>query len=122
MNINNEILKINTYLKKQLWMDFEIYKSNAGEMILSGFLDEMESDKLKIIFHRPYMIICTMCFTFEGGNRFVDLLEGEKAREINKKYGVTQGNNIFKIINTNINSDMYVIAEGIEVKIMELSN
>lgn len=119
MSINDEIVKINSYLAKELWMDFEVYKLNAGEVILSGFLDEMDSDKIRIKFIQPYMMVCTMSFTFEGGMNFISVLEGEEAIEMNKKYQVTEGNNIFMFSNTNINSRMFLIAKKIEFQILE---
>lgn len=57
-------------------------------------------------------------FTYEGDSDFISLVTGEEAIELNKKYSVTQGNQVFKISNTNVYSDMYIIAKGIEVQIM----
>lgn len=41
-----------------------------------------------------------------------------EAVELNKKYKVTNGNQIFKICDTNIKNDMYIIAKDIEVQII----
>lgn len=110
---------INEYLKKQLWMDFEICKTNCGKIEMFGFLDEAGEDKIKIIFDKPYMMLSVFCFTYEGNSDFISLVTGDEAVELNKKYNVTQGNYIFKLSDTNINVDMYVIAKGIGVQIME---
>lgn len=110
---------INKYLKKQLWMDFEMCNMNCAKIEMFGFLDEAGEDKIKIIFDKPYMMLSTFCFTYEGNDDFISLVTGDEAVELNKKYNVTQGNYIFKLSDTNINDDMYIIAKGIEVEIMK---
>ena len=115
--MNEKIEKINKYLKQQLWMDFELYGIIFLELGLSGRIDEMGEEKINIIFKRPYMIACTSLFTYEGGGDFVELFTGEEAYEINKRYGVTRGNYIFKLMNTHLEGLMYIIAEDIDVNI-----
>lgn len=115
----DKITIINDYLKEQLWMDFEIGHMNCGKIEMFGFLDEGGEDKIKIVFDRPYMMLSTFRFTYEGNSDFISLVKGDEAVELNKKYSVIQGNQIFKISDTDINNDMYIIAEGIEVRIMD---
>lgn len=79
-----------------------------------GFLDED-----KIIFDKPYMMLSTFCFTYEGNSDFISLVTGDEAIELNKKYNVTKGNHIFKLSDTNIDSAMYIIAKEIDVQIMK---
>ena len=49
---------------------------------------------------------------------FISLVTGDEAIELNKKYNVIQGNQIYKISNTNIDNDMYIVAKGIDVQIV----
>lgn len=63
-------------------------------------------------------LYCRICFTYEGNGDFISLVMGNDAVELNRKYGVTQGNQIFKLSGTNIDSNMYIIAKTIEVQIM----
>ena len=109
---------INSYLKGQLWMDFELCNMDCGKLEMFGFLDEGGEDKIKIIFDRPYMMLSTFCFTYEGNGDFISLVTGDEAIELNKKYNVIQGNQIYKISNTNIDNDMYIVAKGIDVQIV----
>lgn len=109
---------INNYLKKQLWMDFELCNMNCGKIELFGFLDEGGEEKIKIEFDRPYMMLSTFYFTYEGNSDFISLVIGDEAIELNRKYNVTRGNQIFKISDTNIGNDMYIIAKGLEVQII----
>lgn len=115
----DKIDRINEYLENCLWMDFELCNMNGGRIDLYGFLDEAGEDKIKIIFKQPYMVICVFSFTYEGNGTFISLVTGEEAYEMNKKYGVIQGNQIFRLTNTNINSDMYIIARELEVDIID---
>ncbi|MBD5463889.1 MAG: hypothetical protein HDR24_12690 [Lachnospiraceae bacterium] len=115
----NEIDKVNDFLKDQLWMDFEMCNINRGKLELHGFLDEAEDDKIIIIFEQPYMVSCNFFFTYEGKGNFLSIVEGKEAFQINKMYGVTQGNNVFKITNINVETDMIIIAKKVEVQIIE---
>lgn len=111
---DNKINEINKYLKGQLWMDFEMCNMNLGKLELYGFLDEADDNKIKIIFIQPYMVSCNFFFTYEGSGDFLSVVDGEEAFQINKRYGVTQGNKIFKISNINVETDMFIIARGLE--------
>ena len=109
---------INTYLKDQLWMDFQLCNMNCGKIEMYGYIDEAGDDRIKITFDKPYMVLSTLMFTYEGKGDFIVSVTGNEATELNKKYNVIQGNRIYKINNTNINSPMYIIAQGIDVTIM----
>lgn len=109
---------INEYLKEQLWMDFQVCSVNCGKIEVFGYLDEASEDMIKIIFIKPYMMLSAFMFTYEGGGKFISLVTGNEAREMNEKYSVIQGNYIFKISNTNIDNSMYIIAQGIDVVIV----
>lgn len=106
-------------LKEQLWMDFELCNINCGQIEMYGFLDESGDEKIKIVFNRPYMMMSTFCFFYEGNKDFISLVTGDEAFALNIKYSVIQGNLIFKISDTNICNDMYIIAKGIEFEILD---
>ena len=42
--IEREILKINDYLDKCLWMDFEFAKMNDGNIVVAGRIDTSYND------------------------------------------------------------------------------
>lgn len=115
----NELNKINEYLAEQLWMDFEICNMDRGKLELHGFLDEGNDDKIIIVFEQPHMVSCNFFFTYEGNGNFISITENEEEFQINKKYGVTQGNLVYKITNTNIEADMFIVARGIKFQVME---
>ena len=59
-------------------------------------------------------------FTYEGNHKsFISSVDGEEAYQINRKYGVTQGNTVFKISNVDAEADMIIVAKGIKVIITD---
>lgn len=115
---HSEVDKVNEFLKEQLWMDFEMCNIDRGKLELHGFLDEAADDKVKIIFEQPHMVSCNFFFTYEGKGNFLTVVDGKEAFQINKMYGVTQGNIVFKISNVDVEVDMYIIAKNVEVEIL----
>lgn len=116
---DREINTINKFLKQQLWMDFEMCNMSRGKLELYGFLDEAEKEKIKIVFEKPHTVACNFFFTYEGKGDFISIADDKEAFPINTMYRVTQGNVIFKIANTNIETNMLIIAKGIEFQIYE---
>lgn len=115
----DEINKLNNYLNTQLWMDFEMCNIDRGEIILFGYLDELDENKIKVVFKHPYMISCNLSLVYDGEGEFITIVEGDEARQINSKYGVTVGNTIFRIKGANVQGYMFIIAEEVEVYILD---
>jgi len=116
---HKEIEKINEFLKEQLWMDFEMCSIGREKLELHGFLDETGVDKVVIVFEEPYMFSGNFFFTYEGGGAFLSVVDGEEAFRLNKRYGVTKGNIIFKISNIDVEAEMLIIAKNMEVQMIK---
>lgn len=114
----DKIREINNYLKEQLWMDFEIHGAGCATLKMTDFLDESGKDEIEIIFSSPFMMLSAFSFTYEGNRDFLSLVTGEEAVKLNIKYSVTQVNKIFRLSDTNINDDMYIIAKDIEFSLL----
>jgi len=112
------VKKINSYLKENLWMDFEICIMDGWEIVLSGKLDELDDELIEISFIQPFMVSCLMSFSYENGE-FISLIQGIDAMEINKNYNVEEGNHIFKLSIDNNENAFFVIAKEIKVNIWE---
>ena len=117
--MEKRIHQINEYLKKQLWMDFEVCQTDFLTVILSGKTDGLSKEKIAIAFKEPYMISCVFLFTYDCEENFIEIVEGNEAYKINCQYGVPRGNYIFKIMNTNIGGNMYIVAKDISVEIFD---
>ena len=116
------IKKINEIMNKYLWMDFELTNVNTNNVVLHGFLDEAEEDKIQIIFSDVDAVLCKTSFTFEGKQAFLKEMDNEEAKNINLKYSILQGMKIFKLLNTDIKGDMYIIAKNVTYKEIDSTN
>ena len=114
------IKKINEIMHQYLWMDFELTNGGTNKVVLHGYLDEAEEDKIRIIFSDVEAILCKTCFTFDGEQDFLKELDGEEARKINLNYSILQGMKIFKIVNTDISGDMYIIARNVSYEVGDM--
>lgn len=108
------IKEINEKMNQYLWMDFELSNGGMNKVVLHGFLDESDEDKIRILFSDVDAILCKTSFTFEGGQAFLKEIDGEEARNINLNYSVLQGMRIFQILNSDVNGDMYIIAKKVD--------
>lgn len=111
-----DIDKINDTLRKELWMDFEICSFGIDEVELCGYLDESEDDKIIIKFEQVFMVSSLMSFTYEGKGDFLFIAENDMAYNINSKYRITSGYNIYMIANTNVNCEMYIVARNVKME------
>ena len=84
-------------MKTELWMDFEMCSRNGDAIELYGFLDEAGENKIKIIFKRPYMMMCALDFTYDCNIDFISIATGKEASELKKRYNVSEENIIFKL-------------------------
>ena len=108
------IKKINEIMRQYLWRDFELTGVSANKVVLHGYLDEAEEDKIRIIFSDVEAVLCKTCFTFVGEQDFLKEVDGEEARRISLNYSVLQGMKIFKLINTDIHGGMYIVAGKVD--------
>ena len=109
--------KINNYLRENLWMDFEVVKIGMNALELHGYADEACDDEIIIRFKSVHMVSLVTHFSYLGEKNFISLITGDKARTININYDVPVGNNIFSLSNTNIASDMIIVATDIEMEV-----
>lgn len=109
------IEKINEKLSNYNWLDFEISNGGMDKILLHGFLDEADEDVLCLQFENVEYIQCRTTFTYEGKGPFIELIEGEEAKQINMDYWITVGKKVFRLSNTNIQGPMYIVADNVEM-------
>ncbi|MGP5431372.1 hypothetical protein ACTXNW_18455 [Enterococcus malodoratus] len=96
--IKNEIFKINKYLEKCLWMDFEFALMNAGNIVAAGRIDTSINEfAINIDFGRPFYISTLLTWQLDDSRPFIEFVTGDEERTIIDKYKVERGNYIFKI-------------------------
>ncbi|APB73333.1 hypothetical protein H7K28_12740 [Paenibacillus polymyxa] len=118
--VNVEIDKINTYLSRCLWMDFEFCRMNAGQIVLSGSIDQSSDEyAIDIEFEQPYFVSTLFLWHGDTSKIFIELANDEEAMEMNQKYNVEFGNYIFKISVEGFDSPpIIIVAKKISCKIL----
>ncbi|WP_411348055.1 hypothetical protein [Paenibacillus sp. WLX2291] len=119
-DVREEMNKINSFLSRCLWMDFELCQMNAWQVVLSGSIDpSIDEYAIDIEFEEPYFISSLFLWHADTSKVFIELANEAEIIEMNKKYNVEQGNYIFKINTEEANiSPLIIIAKKISVKIL----
>jgi len=93
-----EIKKINNYLSKCLWMDFEFCMMNGFKVLMAGSIDQSYDEKaIEIHFEQLHFVSSLFFWQTDTSKPFIQLCSDEEIVEMNTKYRVEQGNYIFKI-------------------------
>lgn len=108
---------INVFMKRFLWMDFELVWKNPYTLQLHGFIDEAANDEIIITFSSVFMSCVPVSFTYEGSGTFISIANQEQAISINTAYNVTIGNTVFILSNTDKKGNMFIVAEQVEMEI-----
>lgn len=115
-----EIDKINNYLKKCLWMDFELSYSSGKEVIISGSIDMSQNNyAIDVFFEEPFHISSLFFWHTDTQKIFIELItSSEELYSMNTKYSIEEGNYIFKIYPEDYESFIYIIAKKIKCNII----
>ncbi|MGC6767120.1 hypothetical protein [Enterococcus sp. LJL51] len=109
--LTNELLKINNYLKKCLWMDFEFAHMDGGKLVVAGRIDTSYNDfAINIEFGTPFFVSSLLSWHLDDATPFIELIEGDALGQLNEKYHIEQGNYLFKINAEGFDSAPIIIA------------
>jgi hypothetical protein len=98
IEVEKEIQKINSYLSKCLWMDFEFCRMDAGQVVLSGSIDQSYNRyAIDIEFEQPHFVSSLFSWRTDTSKPFIQFVTEDEKFEMNTKYQVELGNYIFKI-------------------------
>lgn len=118
--VETEVLKINNYLDKCLWMEFECTRMNDGKILISGRSD-ISSDEfaIDIEFEEPYYVASLLSWQLDDSRCFIELLNGDDEIAVNDKYQVEQGNLLFKINAEDFReAPIFIAAQNIKCSIL----
>ena len=118
--VKEEVNKINCYLGKCLWMDFEICQMSFIRIVDSGRIDtSVNRFSIDIEFEEPHCISSLMSWHLDDNLPFIELATEEEIM-MNKRYRVELGNYYFKINAEDFeNPPIYIAAKKITCKILE---
>jgi len=124
LQVQEIVNQINAKFKDKLWLDFKIYKYESklefDNLIIAGSIDLLYGHSMEIIFEDVFLVICNATWKTSPSERdIIRLVEGDEAREINGKYGVVVGNNVFGITDDD-NINYYIVSRGISYNTNEV--
>ena len=89
--------KVNRFLSRQLWMDFEIIEYSKQSMKIIGSIDISALPVMELIFEDVFFASTVFNWATDTRKTVISLLEGKDAKAVNMNYRVEQGYHIIKI-------------------------
>lgn len=119
--MEREILKINDYLDKCLWMDFEFARMDVSNIVVAGRIDTSYNEfAINIDFGMPFYISSLLTWQLDDSKPFIELVTGIERKIIVVKYQVEIGNHIFKINAEDFETAPIIIAShGLKCEIVD---
>lgn len=118
--VESVVGKINEFLIKQMWMDFEVTQYKDYELLITGSLDSTTTiSDIEIRFQEVFLVSLPFSWQTDTSQVAFMLLSDIEAKEINRRFKIEQGNYIFKFIPEDYPSDFgcYVAAKSISMRI-----
>lgn len=119
--IISEVEVINSIIKKNLWMDFEIKKYNDGKLTIYGGIDLLHSHVIEIYFEDVFFVSLPTEWKSDTQQNVLHFLQGEASIEINIRFMVEQGYHIFRFVPEDYSGDFgcYIGSKVISHSIIE---
>ncbi|MFC5702317.1 hypothetical protein ACFPVX_13525 [Cohnella faecalis] len=86
---------INTFIGSQLWLDFEVLQYDKQKLTIIGSIDISNMHDIEIVFEDIFFVSLPIEWKTDTSRPVLSILEGEKAKILNKKFQVEQGHSIF---------------------------
>lgn len=98
-DIREKAIEIDTAIRKNPWMDFEVIKYDNQELIVAGNLSPSYPNRpgqIEIIFNDVFFISLPISWKTDTSAQVFSIVDGDDAISINKFFRVEQGYQIFK--------------------------
>ena len=117
--VNEEVEKINSYLRNCLWMDFEVCQMSFIKVEVAGRMD-ISSNKyaISIEFEQPHFISGLLCWSLDNSKDFISIASPSEFSEYNKKFRIDNGKHLFKIYMEGFDEPFYIAASAIKSTIL----
>jgi hypothetical protein len=113
--MEEEIKKINDFIKSNAWCDFNII-SLQGNLKIGGKTGFKEKFDIVIVFEDVFFIQCLYNWQTDTNQDSFIIPDVEEQRAINIKYSIEQGNILFKIIPEDVKECIYVSAKNVYIE------
>lgn len=98
-DIREKAIEIDTAIRKNPWMDFEVEKYDHQELIVAGNLSPSYPNRpgrIEILFKDVFFISLPISWKTDTSEQVFSVMDGEDAISINKFFRVEQGYQLFK--------------------------
>jgi len=104
--VENVVEKINNYLSRKHWMDFEVTQYTNYKLLITGSIDPSStSSEIKIEFEGVYFASLLFDWKTNTSDLVVELVEEYKVDEVISKFRIEKGTYIFKFYAEDYPSD-----------------
>ncbi len=87
---------LNDCIKGFLWMDFEIVECHSNKLVVIGSIDPSDSHDVEIEFGDIAFVSSPMSWQTDTSKVVVTLVTGERASELNQRFGVEAGYHVLR--------------------------
>lgn len=111
--IQKIIESINSTVKEHVFFELSFHHYQDNILTMVGSDDFSYYHQIEISFTNVFSILCNSNFRINTNESFISIIEGnQESWDLNTKYGIIQGNKIFKIISED-GQIFYIAAENI---------
>lgn len=115
----SEIFKINSYLEKCNWMDFDYGNINEREIVLYGCLDQSwRENSIEIVFEFPQLISTMFNWSMGTQKPFIQLISQEQLLK-KTNFIVEKGGYIFMLNDDDNGPKTFIVASNIKCNIIK---
>lgn len=112
---NSIVKQIDDHIRQNVWFDFHVWSYDGRKLVISGSTDLTYYHKLEIIFTDVFYASTF----FEGWHSdtdksVIEIPNPELNRELNIKFEIEQGYQIFIIRTEDYKNDIYIAAKEVE--------
>src|SRR5882724_11984100 len=107
------VVEIDGVIRQNLWFDFYILKYDGNNLTLAGSTDLTYYHTLEIIFEEVFFVSSFQGWRSDTNKVVIEIPSEELARELNLKYEIKQGYQVFIIHPEDYKNDIFIAAKRI---------
>ena len=115
MKLSDKIAEINLLISQESWFDFEILNLKGNNLSIIGSIDFNYYHNFELIFEDVFHMSINTEWKSDTSEPVLHLVTENEAIELNKKYQIERGYNLFKIIPEDSKDNFYVAAKGLQI-------
>lgn len=119
--LQSTVNKINDFLQKSLWFDFEIMSYSGNDLKIMASIDISDEHNIEIFFYDVFFISLPMEWKTDTSEPPMSVVTGEESYPLIKQFQLEEGYTIFKFTPEYLPEDSgcYIAARSIDFAIMK---